>query len=141
MPPCAQTECERLTGTIENKSTPTPSSASLIAQASPASPPPTTITRFLGEIAITAPEKSLCHYARNAGDYKAILSRGIWKWRGRPGGELLTTRARKSQWPNSPPNPFLIALSTEPTLLFFLFALLTVSVTGSGTGWVAGGWA
>src|SRR5262249_51897274 len=40
IPPCAQTECERLTGTIENRSTSTPSSASLIVQASPAKPPP-----------------------------------------------------------------------------------------------------
>src|SRR5687767_13196647 len=47
MPPCAQTECDRLTGTIENRSTVTPSSASLMVHASPASPPPTTITRFL----------------------------------------------------------------------------------------------
>src|SRR5882757_7057891 len=46
MPPCAQTECDRLTGTIEKRSTVTPSSASLIVAASPANPPPTTITRF-----------------------------------------------------------------------------------------------
>src|SRR3954451_19267490 len=52
MPPCAQTLCERLTGTIENKSTPTPSSASLMVQARPAKPPPTTMTRFLLGIAI-----------------------------------------------------------------------------------------
>src|SRR2546425_6165748 len=42
MPPCAQTECERLTGTMENKSTWPPISAILITAASPASPPPTT---------------------------------------------------------------------------------------------------
>src|SRR6266850_3656084 len=52
IPPCAQTECDRLTGTIENRSTVTPSSASLIAQASPANPPPTTITFFFDAIAI-----------------------------------------------------------------------------------------
>src|SRR3954469_18223608 len=46
IPPCAQTECDRFTGTIENRSTLTPSSASLIVQASPANPPPTTITRL-----------------------------------------------------------------------------------------------
>ena len=46
MPPWAQTLCERFTGTIENRSTVTPSSASLMVQARPARPPPTTITRF-----------------------------------------------------------------------------------------------
>src|SRR5437764_496785 len=46
MPPCAQTECERLTGTTENSSTECPPSASFIAAASPASPPPTIATRI-----------------------------------------------------------------------------------------------
>src|ERR671915_546432 len=55
IPPCAQTECDRFTGTIENRSTVTPSSASLMVQASPASPPPTTITRFLEGKAIVLP--------------------------------------------------------------------------------------
>src|SRR5207244_9471976 len=41
MPPCAQTECERFTGTTENKSTECPASAIFIAAASPARPPPT----------------------------------------------------------------------------------------------------
>src|SRR5579871_6717342 len=45
MPPCAHTECERLTGTIENRSTLPPASAILMTAASPASPPPTTIIR------------------------------------------------------------------------------------------------
>src|SRR5208283_3561838 len=45
MPPCAQTECERFTGTIENRSTVPPASAILITAASPASPPPTTPDR------------------------------------------------------------------------------------------------
>ena len=52
MPPCAQTLWLRLTGTIEKRSTPTPSSASLIVQASPASPPPTTITRLCDDEAM-----------------------------------------------------------------------------------------
>src|SRR5271155_1220055 len=43
MPPCAQTECERFTGTIENRSTLPPISAILITAESPARPPPTTI--------------------------------------------------------------------------------------------------
>src|ERR1700730_7287831 len=43
MPPCAQTECERFTGTIENRSTGTPDSATRIAAISPARPPPTII--------------------------------------------------------------------------------------------------
>src|SRR5215212_8431726 len=41
MPPCAQTECERLTGTTEKRSTECPASAIFIAAASPARPPPT----------------------------------------------------------------------------------------------------
>src|SRR3954454_16966643 len=41
MPPCAQTECERLTGTTEIRSTSCPASAIFIAAAKPASPPPT----------------------------------------------------------------------------------------------------
>src|SRR3954463_14389738 len=44
MPPCAQTECERLTGTMENRSTCPPASAILMTAESPASPPPTTMT-------------------------------------------------------------------------------------------------
>src|ERR1700704_6358310 len=44
MPPCAQTECERFTGTTENRSTSPPISAILMTAAKPASPPPTTIT-------------------------------------------------------------------------------------------------
>ena len=46
MPPCAQTECERLTGTSEKRSTGTPASQSLMTVISPASPPPTTATRL-----------------------------------------------------------------------------------------------
>src|SRR5438270_9133874 len=46
MPPCAQTECERLTGTTEKRSTECPPSAIFIAAASPASPPPTIATRI-----------------------------------------------------------------------------------------------
>src|SRR5689334_14344407 len=41
MPPCAQTECERFTGTTEKRSTECPASAIFIAAARPASPPPT----------------------------------------------------------------------------------------------------
>src|SRR6201988_5297995 len=43
MPPCAHTECERFTGTIENRSHSPPISAILMTAASPASPPPTTM--------------------------------------------------------------------------------------------------
>src|ERR1039458_273994 len=43
MPPCAQTECERFTGTIENRSTSPPISAILMTAARPARAPPTTI--------------------------------------------------------------------------------------------------
>src|ERR1700675_2292605 len=41
MPPCAQTECDRFTGTMEKRSTGTPDSATRIAAISPARPPPT----------------------------------------------------------------------------------------------------
>src|ERR1700739_3142378 len=50
MPPCAHTECERFTGTIENRSTLPPASAILITAARPARPPPTTI--ILGDAAM-----------------------------------------------------------------------------------------
>src|ERR1700757_2699892 len=50
MPPCAHTECERLTGTIENRSTLPPISAILITAARPARPPP--ITTIFGLDAI-----------------------------------------------------------------------------------------
>src|SRR5437879_9556821 len=43
MPPCAHTECERFTGTIENRSTFAPISAILMTAESPARPPPITI--------------------------------------------------------------------------------------------------
>src|ERR1019366_4641271 len=43
MPPCAHTECERFTGTIENRSTSPPISAILMTAARPARPPPTTM--------------------------------------------------------------------------------------------------
>ena len=43
MPPCAQTECDLFTGTMENRSTVPPASAILMTAASPASPPPTTM--------------------------------------------------------------------------------------------------
>src|SRR6478609_7856106 len=46
MPPCAHTECERFTGTSEIRSTGTFASQSLMTVISPASPPPTTITRL-----------------------------------------------------------------------------------------------
>src|SRR6266481_711803 len=45
MPPCAQTECERLTGTTEKRSTVPPPSQILIVVMSPARPPPTTRCR------------------------------------------------------------------------------------------------
>ncbi len=45
IPPCAQTECERFTGTMENRSTLAPISAILMTAASPARPPPTTMIR------------------------------------------------------------------------------------------------
>src|SRR5215470_18359554 len=43
IPPCAHTECDRFTGTMENRSTWPPISAILMTAASPARPPPTTM--------------------------------------------------------------------------------------------------
>src|SRR5580692_3382308 len=43
IPPWAQTEWDRLTGTMEKRSTLPPASAILITAARPASPPPTTM--------------------------------------------------------------------------------------------------
>src|SRR5215813_7191787 len=51
IPPCAHTECDRFTGTIEKRSTLPPASAILMTAASPASPPPTTM--ILGADAIS----------------------------------------------------------------------------------------
>src|SRR5580700_11073500 len=45
MPPWAHTECERFTGTSENRSTATPASQSLMVVIRPARPPPTTAIR------------------------------------------------------------------------------------------------
>src|SRR5579859_5775024 len=58
MPPCAQTECERLTGTIENRSHSPPISAILMTAANPASPPPTTI--ILGAAMLLHPRCGGC---------------------------------------------------------------------------------
>src|SRR5882762_9535955 len=55
IPPCAQTECERFTGTIENKSTLPPISAILMTAARPASPPPTTMIFGAAAISIHRP--------------------------------------------------------------------------------------
>src|SRR3954471_8259474 len=62
MPPCAQTECERFTGTMEKRSTCPPASAILMTAASPASPPPTTMT--FGAAGILLPSLLLIHRLR-----------------------------------------------------------------------------
>src|ERR1700757_848881 len=62
MPPCAQTECERFTGTIENRSTWPPISAILMTAARPARPPPTTmIFRVAAAISVHRPSGDNCH--------------------------------------------------------------------------------
>src|ERR1700761_211244 len=50
MPPWAQTECERLTGTMEKRSTLPPASAILMTAERPARPPPTTMMRGVAGI-------------------------------------------------------------------------------------------
>src|SRR6266576_386225 len=52
MPPWAQTECERFTGTIENNSTLPPISAILMTAARPARPPPITMIFGLDAISL-----------------------------------------------------------------------------------------
>src|SRR2546421_7126446 len=66
MPPWAQTLWLRFTGTIENRSTSTPSSASLMVQANPANPPPTTITRFFEGKAMMNPRQNAERRMQNA---------------------------------------------------------------------------
>src|SRR6476646_9298083 len=50
IPPCAQTEWLRLTGTIEKRSTPIPISAARTAVMRPARPPPTMMIRSFSAI-------------------------------------------------------------------------------------------
>src|SRR5487761_1517887 len=61
MPPCAHTECERFTGTTENRSTLPPASAILMTAERPANPPPT--TTILGAFTI-----ALCVLDSNLAD-------------------------------------------------------------------------
>src|SRR6516164_8966002 len=70
MPPCAHTECERFTGTMEKRSTWPPISAILITAASPASPPPTTMIFGVAAIAFRSPifrahAQQLVHQSHN----------------------------------------------------------------------------
>src|ERR1035438_8143562 len=73
MPPWAQTEWERLTGTMEKRSTSPPISAILMTAARPARPPPTTMI-FGAAI-----------YESDLGRWSLIVSRS------HPGSERLTT--------------------------------------------------
>src|ERR1700722_10216418 len=58
IPPCAQTECERLTFVTEISLTLQPCSASFMAAERPARPPPTTITSLVCFILLSSPNKS-----------------------------------------------------------------------------------
>src|SRR2546429_8136470 len=73
MPPCAHTECERFTGTIENRSTLPPISAILITAESPARPPPTTI--IFGAAAIVS-LAAFCNLPVHYGGFG--VSRVVW---------------------------------------------------------------
>src|ERR1700751_2228639 len=82
IPPCAQTEWERFTGTIENRSTLPPASAILITAASPANPPPTPMilgaairVRVLSRGLLTAVSSQLSAKAK-----KQKLGT-LWDWR------------------------------------------------------------
>src|SRR5215472_13495041 len=77
IPPCAQTECERFTGTIENRSTWPPISAILMTAARPASPPPTTMIFGTAAISVHRPSGYNCPGIHNVS----------------AGGGLLETRA------------------------------------------------
>src|ERR1044071_3153406 len=73
MPPCAQTECERLTGTTEKRSTECPPSAIFMAAANPARPPPTIailIPLVAAAISVkeTSPQAARMHKSRQGVD-------------------------------------------------------------------------
>ena len=78
MPPWAQTLCERLTGVRLIRSTSMPSSASFMAAAKPASPPPTIITRL---VAIEKNSRFRCGELNDCG----VLSEGAIGKRTMPG--------------------------------------------------------
>src|SRR5437660_2666221 len=71
MPPCAHTECDRFTGTMENRSTSAPISAILITAASPARPPPTTM--ILGVAILSHRPSAGCTRVTRAGNVSARL--------------------------------------------------------------------
>src|SRR5215469_7854465 len=73
MPPCAQTECERFTGTIENRSTCPPISAILMTAASPASPPPTTMIFGAAAISVHPPSGNNCPGIHNVSTGSGLL--------------------------------------------------------------------
>ena len=75
MPPWAQTLCERLTGVRLIRSTATPASASFIAAARPASPPPTTNTRCFAIFALQLDlsQSRLCTVTRTRGSTTAVV--------------------------------------------------------------------
>src|SRR5215469_8197165 len=83
MPPWAQTECERLTGTMEKRSTLPPASAILMTAERPASPPPTTM--ILGVAAILYSFEVLYEaaddqYQKACKSYRLTNSQTLFKW-------------------------------------------------------------
>src|SRR5215813_12950222 len=80
IPPWAQTECDRFTGTIENRSTCPPASAILMTAARPARPPPTTMILGVTAIISGAPRRSMA-----AVTLDLHLFRWLWLYRGREG--------------------------------------------------------
>src|SRR5580658_453881 len=84
MPPCAHTECERFTGTMENRSTFAPISAILMTAESPARPPP--MTMIFGAAAIVSLPAFRIRYG--LGRFHGC---GVWS------GRLLRARPERSK--------------------------------------------
>src|SRR5258708_40303721 len=79
MPPWAQTEWERLTGTMEKRSTFPPASAILMTAASPAKPPPTTMILGAAILSFQGPVISCQLSAFSKGLKRELGTSGDWR--------------------------------------------------------------
>src|SRR5580692_11583367 len=88
MPPWAQTEWERLTGTMEKRSTLPPASAILMTAASPAKPPPTTMILGAAIVSFQRASYQLSAISFQQGPKRELGTSGDWrceeKWRRYP---------------------------------------------------------
>src|SRR6516162_9190824 len=93
MPPCAHTECERLTGTMEKRSTLPPASAILMTAASPASPPPTTMILGAAIVYLVLSKHEPCEVHKGTLMRAQLHARVQWD---DVGSEARTETARRS---------------------------------------------